>query len=305
MKNITIRQLRYFQALARTGHFGQAAALCAVSQPALSMQIKEMEAELGTPLVERRPAGADLTPIGREVAARASEILALMKSLGDMTDARARVLSGALSLGVIPTIAPYLLPVTLAEVNRRYPTLDLAIRETRTETLVADLLAGGLDLLLLALPVEHAEIETLALFEDPFVLALPDRGTPPVRILSTEELLEQNRILLLEEGHCLRDHALDVCDRHRRGEIDTLGASSLATIVRMVANGMGVTLMPKISLPTETPGLALRLMEFPDPAPARTIGLAWRKSSPRRRDFLAVAQMVQAAMRDEMPDLVA
>ena len=155
MKNITIRQLRYFQALARTGHFGQAAALCSVSQPALSMQIRELESELGAPLVERRPSGAQLTPIGREIAARASEILILTQGLSDLADSRARVLSGALSLGVIPTIAPYLLPSTLAKLNQKYPTLDLRIRETRTETLIADLLTGGLDLLLLALPVDR------------------------------------------------------------------------------------------------------------------------------------------------------
>ncbi len=295
MKNITIRQLRYFQALAQTGHFGQAAGLCSVSQPALSMQIRELESELGAPLVERRPSGAELTPIGREIAARASEILILTQGLSDLADSRARVLSGALSLGVIPTIAPYLLPATLAELNKQYPTLDLRIRETRTETLIADLLTGGLDLLLLALPVDHPEIETLPLFEDPFVLAVPNTENFPSRVLSANDLLSHSRVLLLEEGHCFRGHALEVCDRHRKDEIDTLGASSLATIVRMVANGMGVTLLPKISVSTETRGLDLRLIEFPDPAPARQIGLAWRKSSPRKRDFTEVGKLIASA----------
>ena len=297
MKNVTIRQLRYFNALAQTGHFGQAAELCAVSQPALSMQIKELESELGAPLVERRPSGAQLTPLGREIAQRANEILILTQGLSDLAESRARVLSGALSLGVIPTIAPYLLPATLNEIRRSYPDLDLRIRETRTETLVADLLSGALDLLLLALPVDHPEVETLELLTDSFMLAAPQTGPTPTQVLSADDLLQESRILLLEEGHCFRDHALEVCEMHRRGEIDTLGASSLATIVRMVANGMGVTLLPKISVDTETRGLDLRLLDFPDPAPSRSIGLAWRKSSPRKRDFEEVGKMIRRAMR--------
>lgn len=297
MKNVTIRQLRYFNALAQTGHFGQAAELCAVSQPALSMQIKELETELGAPLVERRPSGAQLTPLGREIAQRANEILILTQGLSDLTESRARVLSGALSLGVIPTIAPYLLPATLNEIRRSYPDLDLRIRETRTETLVADLLSGALDLLLLALPVDHPEVETLELLTDSFMLAAPQTGPTPTQVLSADDLLQASRILLLEEGHCFRDHALEVCEMHRRGEIDTLGASSLATIVRMVANGMGVTLLPKISVDTETRGLDLRLLDFPDPAPSRSIGLAWRKSSPRKRDFEEVGKMIRRAVR--------
>lgn len=297
MKNVTIRQLRYFNALAQTGHFGQAAELCAVSQPALSMQIKELESELGAPLVERRPSGAQLTPLGREIAQRANEILILTQGLSDLAESRARVLSGALSLGVIPTIAPYLLPATLNEIRRSYPDLDLRIRETRTETLVADLLSGALDLLLLALPVDHPEVETLELLTDSFMLAAPQTGPTPTQVLSADDLLQESRILLLEEGHCFRDHALEVCEMHRRGEIDTLGASSLATIVRMVANGMGVTLLPKISVDTETRGLDLRLLDFPDPAPSRSIGLAWRKSSPRNRDFEEVGKMIRRAVR--------
>lgn len=297
MKNVTIRQLRYFNALAQTGHFGQAAELCAVSQPALSMQIKELETELGAPLVERRPSGAQLTPLGREIAQRANEILILTQGLSDLAESRARVLSGALSLGVIPTIAPYLLPATLNEIRRSYPDLDLRIRETRTETLVADLLSGALDLLLLALPVDHPEVETLELLTDSFMLAAPQTGPTPTQVLSADDLLQASRILLLEEGHCFRDHALEVCEMHRRGEIDTLGASSLATIVRMVANGMGVTLLPKISVDTETRGLDLRLLDFPDPAPSRSIGLAWRKSSPRKRDFEEVGKMIRRAVR--------
>lgn len=300
MKNITLRQLRYFQALARTGHFGQAARLCAVSQPALSMQIRDLEAELGLALVERRPGGAALTPAGAEIAARAGEILNLVQGLGDLAEARTQVLSGGLSFGVIPTIAPYLLPATLAQLNQHYPALDLRIRETHTETLVAELLAGTLDLLLLALPIDHAEIETLPLFDDPFLLAAPQiepqAAQSPPRILSPEDLLSESRVLLLEEGHCFRDQALDVCTRHHNGEIDTLGATSLATIVRMVANGMGVTLLPQISVETESRGLDLRLLPFPDPAPSRSIGLAWRRSSPRRRDFEAVGQMIQNAV---------
>ncbi|MEX0284930.1 MAG: hydrogen peroxide-inducible genes activator [Paracoccaceae bacterium] len=292
MTNITIRQLRYFRALAQTGHFGQAAAMCSVSLPALSMQIRDLEAELGAPLVERRPSGAELTPIGKEIAERAAQILVLTQGLSDLAESRARVLSGALSLGVIPTIAPYVLPIALAEISERYPTLDLRICETRTDTLTADLLSGGRGLLVLAIPSEHPAIDTLPLSDESFVLAVPDSPSRTARVLSTDDLLTESRVLLLEEGHCFRDHALDVCERHRKGEIDTLGASSLATIVRMVANGMGVTLLPRISVETETPGLALRLLEFSDPVPSRQIGLAWRKSSPRTRDFTEVGKLI-------------
>jgi LysR family hydrogen peroxide-inducible transcriptional activator len=145
--------------------------------------------------------------------------------------------------------------------------------------------------------VDHPEVETLELLTDSFMLAAPQTGPTPTQVLSADDLLQESRILLLEEGHCFRDHALEVCEMHRRGEIDTLGASSLATIVRMVANGMGVTLLPKISVDTETRGLDLRLLDFPDPAPSRSIGLAWRKSSPRKRDFEEVGKMIRRAVR--------
>jgi LysR family hydrogen peroxide-inducible transcriptional activator len=289
---ISLRQLRYLDALARYRHFGQAAKHCAVTQPALSTQIQDLERKLGVPLVERRYKDVQLTPAGREVAERAAHILAEVRGLAEFARNRAAPLSGDLTLGVIPSIAPYILPQLLPLARERYPRLELRVRETQTHALIEELGEARLDLLLMALPAEHADIETMALFEDRFVLALPPERAMKGALRATPDLVKNDRLLLLEEGHCLREQALAFCELRQADNIDTFGASSLSTIVQMVANGLGLTLLPEISLGVETRHGDIRLMRFEEPEPSRTVGLAWRASSPRKEDFRAFGALI-------------
>lgn len=292
---ISFKQLRYFDAVARHKHFGRAADHCAVTQPALSMQIQDLERELKLQLVERRRSGIQLTEDGREIARRAQRILADLRDLRDYAHQRAGRLTGTLHLGVIPSIAPYILPRFLPLLRDAFPGLDVHIRETQTRQLTAELIEGSLDLMLAALPVEHADIETIRLFEDRFLLALPASRELHGRVQATPELLKDDRLLLLEEGHCLRDQALTFCNLRRIENIDTFGASSLSTLVQMVANGLGLTLLPEICVEVEARHGSLKLMRFADPEPHRVLGLAWRASSPRKRDFVEFGRMIVEA----------
>ncbi|HET7155593.1 MAG TPA: LysR substrate-binding domain-containing protein [Hyphomicrobiaceae bacterium] len=297
----SLKQLRYFEAVARFNHFGRAAEHCAVSQPALSMQIQELEKNLGLQLVERRSKGVRLTVEGKEMALRASRILAEVRDLTDFARQRASLLSGALHLGVIPSVAPYVLPPLLPILRDQYPGLDLHIRETQTQALLQQLLDGTLDLLLLALPVNHPEIETIRLFEDRFLLALPRTHRTQGRVRATADLIKGDRLLLLEEGHCLRDQALTFCQLRQVDSINTFGASSLSTIVQMVANGLGLTLLPEISVALETRHADIRVMRFAEPEPSRTLGLAWRSTCSRKRDFVEVGRLITSVARQRPP----
>ena len=291
---ITLKQLRFFDGVARLGHFGRAAEACSVTQPALSMQIKELERELGVELIERRPQGLTLSNAGHEIARRAARILTEARDLADYARQSGAVLSGALHLGIIPTAAPYLLPPLLPLLREKFPDLDLHIRETQTEQLLQQLRDGSLDLLLLALPFDYPDIETLKLFDDRFLLAMPRNRRISSRIRATTDLMKEDRLLLLEEGHCLRDQALAFCELRRVENIDTFGASSLSTLVQMVSNGMGLTLLPEISIDHETRHGGVRLMRFAEPEPMRTLGLAWRSTSPRKRDFAEFGKLIAA-----------
>ncbi|MEA2882707.1 MAG: LysR family transcriptional regulator, hydrogen peroxide-inducible s activator [Bradyrhizobium sp.] len=299
---ISLRQLRYFEAVARSRHFGKAAGQCAVTQPALSMQIQELEKTLGVQLIERGRHGVMLTEAGREIAGRASRILADTRDIVDFARRQGSVLAGPLHLGVIPSVAPYVLPALLPLIREKFPDLDLHLRETRTDHLVEELLDGGLDLLLLALPVENPEIETIKLFNDRFLLAMPKSRQVSNRIRATPELMQQDRLLLLEEGHCLRDQALSWCSLRRIDNIDTFGASNLSTIVQMVANGLGMTLLPELSINLECRRGDIRLMRFADPQPRRVVGLAWRRSSPRKRHFVELGKLITQATAAQMRD---
>jgi LysR family transcriptional regulator, hydrogen peroxide-inducible genes activator len=287
---ITLRQLRYLSALAEHRHFGRAAKACAVSQPALSMQIRDLESELGVNLVERRQGEVALTDIGAEVAHRAEHVLASTRDLADFARHRGRVLSGRLQLGVIPSLAPYVLPKILPALQRRYPDLRVELRETLTKVLMEELARGGLDVVMLALPVEDHEIETIRLFDDAFVLAVPatDERAGDARVSAQD--IDQQRLILLEEGHCLRDQALAFCNSARRDA--SLGATSLATVMQMVANGYGITLLPRVAVDVEARDERVKLLRFSDPAPGRTIGLGWRRTSPRKVDFMALGQLI-------------
>jgi LysR family hydrogen peroxide-inducible transcriptional activator len=297
---ITLRQLRYLTSLGRHRHFGRAAADCAVTQPALSMQVRELEREIGAELVERRPGEIALTDTGLDVAQRAEQILAATRDLIDFARHR-DLLSGRLALGIIPTLAPYILPHVLPRLQADYPQLRLEVRETQTKLLLDELARGELDAVMLALPVEGADVETLALFDDAFVLAVPAGDALPARGRVSVEDVDQRRLILLEEGHCLRDQALAFCAAPKlaassRDAPAGLGATSLATVMQMVANGYGVTLLPEVAADAEGRDKRVKLLRFSAPEPARTIGLAWRRTSPRRKDFTALAEIVTQAL---------
>ena len=287
---ITMKQLRYLSALSQHGHFGKAAKACAVTQPALSMQIQELEAELGVPLVERRPGEVAFTDVGLEVARRAERVLAATRDLADFARHRGRLLTGRLQLGVIPSIAPYVLPKILPVMQRRYPDLRVELRETQTRVLVDELHGGALDVIMLALPADDAEIESIRLFDDPFLLAVPSTDNRPESIRVRADEIDMARLILLEEGHCLRDQALAFCTSARRDE--SLGATSLATVIQMVANGYGVTLLPRVAVDVELRDERVKLLRFAEPVPGRTVGLAWRRTSPRKADFVALGQLI-------------
>jgi LysR family hydrogen peroxide-inducible transcriptional activator len=295
---ITLRQLRYLTALAEHRHFGKAAEACAVTQPALSMQIRDLENDLGAGLVERRPGEVILTETGAEVARRAEHVLAAARDLTEFARHGGRLMTGLLRLGVIPTLAPYALPQILPALQARFAELRIELRETQTRTLLDELGRGALDAVLLALPVDENDIETLVLFDDPFLLAVPASDTRIKKSRVDARDIDQQRLILLEEGHCLRDQALAFCGTARldvQAGLGTsgLGATSLATVMQMVANGYGVTLLPRIALAVEARDERVRVLRFRDPEPARSIGLAWRRTSPRKADFAALAEIVR------------
>jgi LysR family transcriptional regulator, hydrogen peroxide-inducible genes activator len=292
---ITLRQLRYLASLARNRHFGRAAEDCAVTQPALSMQIRELERELGADLVERRPGDITLTETGLGVAERAERILAATHDLVDFARHR-DVLSGELRLGIIPTLAPYVLPRVLPRLQSGYPRLHLDVRETLTNLLIGELVAGKLDVVLLALPVEGADLETVQLFEDPFLLAVPANDPMPHQRRVAVPEVDRGRLILLEEGHCLRDQALAFCGGASGDVPAGLGATSLATVMQMVANNYGVTLLPQVAAGEHLRDSRVRLLRFAEPQPARLIGLAWRRTSPRKRDFAALGEVIVEAL---------
>jgi len=272
-----------------------------VTQPALSMQIQELEGAIGVQLVERRAKGLRLTDDGREIARRAARILSDTRDLVDYARRRVGLLAGPLRLGVIPSVAPYLLPPLLPMLKENYPQLELHIRETQTDQLVRMLQNGSLDLLLLALPIDNPEVETIKLFEDRFVLAVPQDRELHNWVRATPDLVRQDRLLLLEEGHCFRDQALAFCQLRKLDSIDTFGASSLSTLVQMVASGLGLTLLPEISLDLEASRAKVRLIRFADPEPYRVLGLAWRSTSPRKRDFVELGKLVVATAGQRQP----
>ena len=297
MRNVTLRQLRYFEALAREGHFGRAAEMCAISQPALSVQIKELEQSLGFVLFERGPRKVRLTALGEAFAQRAGSILRAVTDLGDWAEAARGGGIGRLRLGVIPTIAPYLLPRFISDVTRSHPDIDLHVRETVTPRLIAELLEGGLDAAIVALPVDEPGLTELPLFAEELVLVRPERdaGAPPV----PPGALDDMRLLLLEEGHCFRDQALSFCNISPARPRDGLDGSSLSTLVQMVGAGIGVTLIPDMAVGVETQSAPVCITRFADPPPKRTVGLVWRKTNPMADALSQIAEIVQRAAKPQ------
>ncbi len=297
---ISLKQLRYLDLLASSGHFGRAAERAGVTQPALSMQIRDLERALGAPLVERAPGGARLSGLGAEVAERAAKILAAVRDLEALAFAHGEVLSGPLRVGIIPSVAPFLLPRLLDVAAIRYPGLRLTVRESVTATLADELVAGELDAVIASLPLDHDEIAEAPAFEDRFLLAAP-AASPHSRLKpALAELIAADELLLLEDGHCLRDQALAVCRAIDPRRLRSFGATSFATLLQLVAAGHGVTLLPELAVAA---GIVaderLRVVRFARPEPSRTIGLAWRRRSPRERDFHALAGIVREAGEGE------
>lgn len=289
--NVTLKQLRYFDALARHGHFGRAADACAVTQPALSMQIRELEAVLGTALFERGSRQVRLTGFGEEFALRVRDILRAVDELGILARASRERLSGSLRLGVIPTIAPYLLPTLIARLNATHPGLDIRVHETLTPRLIEELADGRLDAAIVALPVSEPAFAEVPLFREDFLLVRPgeDEGKP----VPDAERLREMRLLLLEEGHCFRDQALSFCDTAPVPPREIVTGSSLSTLVQMVGAGIGVTLIPEMALGVETRSAQVSVARFRSPEPSRTVGLIWRRTNPLAGQLQEVADAVR------------
>lgn len=291
--NITLKQLRYFVALAEHAHFGQAAGVLSISQPALSVQIKDLETTLGQPLFERAPKRVQLTGFGQDFAERARAILHQVDELGDFARAAGDDGAGRLRLGVIPTIAPYLLPRVLPRLKSDMPGLDIGLRETLTPRLMDELSSGKIDAALVALPVGGPGFETVALFDEAMVLvrhasqagdAVPGRAA-----------LNEARLLMLEEGHCFRDQALDFCQIDKNRRQGGLDGSSLATLVQMVGAGFGMTMIPEMAVPVETRAAAVATQRFATPEPTRTVGLVWRRTTPLTDQLQRVASIIKDA----------
>jgi LysR family hydrogen peroxide-inducible transcriptional activator len=292
----TLKQLRYLTALDEHQHFGRAAAACFVSQSTLSAGLQELETLLGASLVERSNRSVVFTPLGREIAARARIVLREAQELAELAAAAKAPLSGTLRLGVIPTIGPFLLPKVLPKLRKAYPKLKLYLTEDLTQRLVEDLHNGALDCVLLALPVEIGEAEQMLLFDDPFELvARKDHPLAAKAKVSTGDLSDAP-LLLLTDGHCLRDHALDACHLGRRPAGTDVTATSLHTLVEMAANGLGVTLIPDMALKAKLlKGSELVARPLAGGGPGRRIGLIWRKTSAREKEFRLLGQAIKDA----------
>ncbi|MEO6264532.1 MAG: LysR substrate-binding domain-containing protein [Luteimonas sp.] len=297
---MNLRDLRYLVALAEHRHFGRAAAASFVSQPTLSTQIRKLEDELGVSLVERAPRRVMLTPICREIAERARRVLAEVAQMGELARRSQDPEAGTVRLGLFPTLAPYLLPHVLPGIRARFPRLELLLVEEKTDQILSRLRDGRLDAALLALPLHDEQLHVEPLFEEPFLLAVP-RSHPFATRDTPLELhdLDHEHLLLLEEGHCLRDQALDVCRLAGADERDGFRATSLETLRQMVAAGVGITLLPTLAVqPPVPPSPDIQLLRFRDKPPSREIAMVWRRSS-AMGDFLQqLAQQFRALPRE-------
>jgi LysR family hydrogen peroxide-inducible transcriptional activator len=278
---MNLRDLRYLVALADHKHFGRAAAASFVSQPTLSTQIRKLEEELGVSLVERAPRRVMLTSIGREIAERARRVLAEVAQMGELAQRSRDPEAGTVRLGVFPTLAPYLLPHVLPGVRTRFPRLELLLVEEKTDALLARLREGRLDAAVLALPVHDDQLHVEPLFTEPFLLAVPNAHALARRDTPLDlHALDHEHLLLLEEGHCLRDQALDVCRLAGANEHDGFRATSLETLRQMVAAGVGLTLLPMLATQPPVPvSPDIRLLPFTGKPPSRDIAMVWRRSS--------------------------
>jgi LysR family hydrogen peroxide-inducible transcriptional activator len=277
---MNLRDLHYLVALAEYRHFGRAAEACFVSQPTLSTQIRKLEDELGVTLVERTPRKVLLTDVGREIATRARDVLNEVEQIKAIALRTRDPEAGSVRLGIFPTLAPYLLPHVMPQIHQRFPRLELLLVEEKTEVVLRRLLEGRLDAGIVALPVHEDSLHAEFLFEEPFVLAVPQsHPLAPRHDLKLADLADQ-RLLLLEDGHCLRDQALEVCHMAGAGERSGFRATSLETLRQMVASNVGITLLPTLAVqPPVAQAGTVRLVEFRGHAPSRRLAMVWRKSS--------------------------
>ncbi|WP_300058454.1 hydrogen peroxide-inducible genes activator [uncultured Roseobacter sp.] len=291
MINFTLKHFRYFDALARIGHFGRAAEACSISQPALSSQIKELETMLGAPLVERAARQIRLTTLGEEFLVRARKVLTDVEEMAELARLSDGPLQGTLRIGVIPTVAPYLLPAIIQALSERLPGLELMPRESITKSLVEDLLQSRLDVIVAALPISEPALREFALFEEDFILVRSAKDAD--RPVPSPDKLQEMKLLLLEEGHCFRDQALSFCDMRPSDPSLVMEGSSLATLVQMVSAGLGLTLIPEMAVPLETASAKLSISRFPKKTPKRTIGMVWRKTSPLHKQLMTLGAIVR------------
>jgi LysR family hydrogen peroxide-inducible transcriptional activator len=294
----TLKQLRYLVALADSGHFGRAAETCAVTQSTLSAGIQELETLLDAALVDRTKRRVVFTPLGSDIVARARRLLGEAEELVLAARAAREPLSGPLHLGVIPTIGPFLLPRVLPRLRRVHPNLKLYLKEDLTARLCAELAEGRLDVVLLALPYACGNAETIDLFEDHFRLACPADSALGRKTRVPARALKDETVLLLEDGHCLRDHALAACRLPRQPEGAAFAATSLHTLVQMVASGLGVTLLPEMAIDAgilKGTGLVARALE--GERPFRRVGLAWRRGTARRAEFELLGRTLLDAVK--------
>lgn len=291
MINLTMKHLRYFEALARHRHFGRAAEACSISQPALSVQMKELEAMLGARLIERGARQIRLSNLGEELAQRARDILRSVDEIEDLVRASHGPLAGRLRIGIIPTVAPYMLPGLLKELSKHYPDLDLQPREAVTQKLIRYLEDGRLDVAIVALPVSESGLHEVSLFQEEFVLVRPAKDAR--KPVPNPETLREMRLLLLEEGHCFRDQAISFCNLASSPPRDLMEGSSLTTLVQMVGAGIGVTLIPEMAVKIETGSRSVAVARLANPRPKRTIGMVWRKTTPLADQFTQLADEVR------------
>ena len=292
----TLKQLQYLVALKDHGHFGRAAEACFVTQSTLSAALRELETLVDVTLVERTRRVVRFTPVGDRIAAKARRVLREAEELGDLARAAGRPLSGEMRMSVIPTIAPFMLPRILPRLRDAYPELKLFLREEPSGAACDGLHGGRTDCVLLALPFACGDITAAALFEDRLFVAFPADGAEPAPPAIRASEIDESRLLLLEDGHCLKNHVLAACNRPELHSHATMMGTSLHTIVQMVDNGLGVTMLPEMALHAgilEHTGVAARPLDAEHPT--RTIALVWRRGSPRERDFRLLAEVLASA----------
>ena len=299
----TIKQLQYLVALRRLGHFGKAADACFVTQSTLSAGIRELETLLGLTLVERTRRVVRFTSLGEKISDKAIKVLRETEELAELARAQGRPLHGELRMGVIPTIAPFLLPTMLPRLREQWPELKLYLREETSGAACEALHRGQLDCVLLALPFPCGEIDSVALFDDPLFVAYP-RGEAPVADVVDAATIDENRLLLLEDGHCLKDHALSACNRPELRAQAAMMGTSLHTLVQMVDNGLGLTFIPGMAIDAGIlSGTEVDARPLDSEHSSRRIALIWRRSSPGESEFRMLAASLRQIVGDVAPDI--